>query len=119
MKGWGPERHVYFAATFSKKLDGMRFMQDGKPVIYNTSRFRSDREAGGKNLVACLSFDTREGETVTVKTAISAVSTAGAMLNLKELDGMTFDALKAKGESLWAHVPEQTAYRWMNSMPVT
>ena len=47
VKGWGPERHVYFAAVFSRKLTGLRFMQDKKPVIYNTSRFRSSYEAWG------------------------------------------------------------------------
>ena len=76
-------------------------MQDKKPVIYNTSRFRSCYEAWGKNLMACISFDTEEGEEVIVKTAISAVSTQGARNNMKELDGMTFNGLKAKGEALW------------------
>ena len=28
VKGWGPERHVYFAAVFSRKLTGLRFTQD-------------------------------------------------------------------------------------------
>lgn len=92
VKGWGPERHVYFAAVFSRKLTGLRFMQDKKPVIYNTSRFRSDREAWGKNLMACLSFATGEGEEVIVKTAISSVSTSGAKMNMQELDGLTFDS---------------------------
>ena len=101
VKGWGPERHVYFAAVFSRKLTDLRFVQDKKPVIYNTSRFRSDREAWGKNLMACLSFATGEGEEVIVKTAISSVSTAGAKMNMQELDGLTFDDLKEKGEELW------------------
>lgn len=101
VKGWGPERHVYLTATFSKKLTGLRFMQDKKPVIYNTSRFRSSYEAWGKNLMACLSFDTKAGEEVIVKTAVSAVSTDGARNNMKELDGLTFNELKAKGEALW------------------
>ena len=101
VKGWGPERHVYFTATFSKKLTGLRFVQDKKPVIYNTSRFRSSYEAWGKNLMACISFDTKAGEEVTVKTAISAVSTDGARNNMKELDGLTFNELRAKGEALW------------------
>ena len=101
VKGWGPERHVYFVAVFSKKLSSFRIMQDKKPVIYNTSRFRSDREAWGTHLMACISFETKQGEEVYVKTAISAVSTEGAMLNLRELDGMTFDSLKKKGEDLW------------------
>ena len=94
VKGWGPERHVYFTATFSKKLTGLRFVQDKKPVIYNTSRFRSSYEAWGKNLMACISFDTKAGEEVTVKTAISAVSTDGARNNMKELDGFQ----RVKGE---------------------
>ena len=66
VKGWGPERHVYFTAVFSKKLKNFRIMQDKKPVIYNTSRFRSSNEAWGKNLMACISFETEAGEEVTV-----------------------------------------------------
>ena len=101
VKGWGPERHVYFAAVFSKKLDNFRIMQDGKPVIYNTSRFRSSLEAWGEKLMACIMFDTAEGEEVTVKVAVSGVSTDGALANIRELDGQTFDSLKRKGEDLW------------------
>ena len=51
--------------------------------------------------MACISFDTKAGEEVTVKTAISAVSTDGARNNMKELDGLTFNELRAKGEALW------------------
>ena len=76
-------------------------MQNKKPVIYNTSRFRSSYEAWGKNLMACISFDTKAGEEVIVKTAISSVSTNGAKNNMAELAGLTFDDLKAKGEALW------------------
>ena len=101
VKGWGPERHVYFAAIFSRKPDEFRIMQSGKPVIYNTSRFRSSYEAWGRNLMACISFATSESEEVTVKVAVSGVSTDGALANLKELDGMTFDSLHAKGARLW------------------
>jgi predicted alpha-1,2-mannosidase len=101
VKGWGPERHIYFCAVFSKKLTNFTIYQDKKPVIYNTKRFRSSKEAWGKNLMVCLTFDTQEGEAVTVKTAISAVSTDGALLNLKELDGQSFDSLKQLGEEKW------------------
>ena len=101
VKGWGPERHVYFTATFSKKLTGLRFMQDKKPVIYNTSRFRSSYKTWGKNLMACISFETKAGEEVIVKMAISSVSTNGAKNNMNELAGLTFNDLKVKGEALW------------------
>ena len=50
--------------------------------------------------MACISFVADEGEEVIVKTSVSAVSTAGATLNLQELNGMTFDRLKEKRESL-------------------
>lgn len=101
VKGWGPERHVYFAAVFSKKLDGLRIMQDKKPVIYNTSRFRSNREAWGKNLIVCIPFKAKAGEEVIVKTAISSVSAKGALQNLQELAGLDFDELRTRGEALW------------------
>lgn len=51
--------------------------------------------------MACISFDTKAGEEVIVKTAISSVSTNGAKNNMAELAGLTFDDLKAKGEALW------------------
>ncbi|MDR0893589.1 MAG: GH92 family glycosyl hydrolase [Mediterranea sp.] len=102
VNGWNRERYVYFAAVFSKKLTGMTLMQNKKPVRYNgTSRFHSSREAWGKGLMACLSFASTAGEEVTVKVAISGVSTAGALNNLKELDGESFASLKAKGEQRW------------------
>lgn len=101
VKGWGPERHVYFAATFSRKLEGFRILQDGKPVIYNTSRFRSHLEAWGPKLMACLTFAAAEGEEVCVKTAVSGVSTEGALNNLRELDGLDFDQVKARAEQQW------------------
>lgn len=101
VKGWGPERHIYFAATFSCKLDGFNILQDGKPVIYNTSRFRSHMEAWGANLMACLRFQSTEGQEIYVKTAVSGVSTAGALENLKELDGLTFDDVRKNADQLW------------------
>lgn len=101
IKGWGPERHVYFAAIFSCKLKNFKIMQDGKPVIYNTMRFRSSKEAWGKNLMACISFESREGEEVYVKTAISGVSTEGALNNLNEIKGMSFIDVKAQAQQLW------------------
>lgn len=101
VKGWGPERHIYFAATFSRKLDNFRILQDGKPVIYNTKRFRSHKEAWGEKLMACISFQTKEGEEVSVKTAISGVSTEGALLNLHELSNLNFAQVKQRAENLW------------------
>ncbi|MBQ5527646.1 MAG: GH92 family glycosyl hydrolase [Bacteroidales bacterium] len=99
--GWGPERHVYFAATFSCGLKGMLFYEDGKPVIYDTMRFRSTGEAWGRKLSARIGLKTTEGEQVTVRVAVSGVSLEGAMKNLAETEGETFDSLHEKGVDLW------------------
>ena len=101
VKGWGPERHVYFTAVFSKPFAEYGIMQDTVPVIYNTSRFRSSLEAWGKDLRVWMRFKTQAGEQVTVKTAISSVSTDGARNNIRELEGHSFESLKSAGEKLW------------------
>lgn len=101
VKGWGPERHIYFTAVFSRPFENYGIMQDTTPVVYNTKRFRSHLEAWGKNLKVWMKFKTETGEKVYVKTAISAVSTEGAKLNIRELDGHTFETLKKAGEEKW------------------
>lgn len=101
VKGWGPERHIYFAATFSCKLSNFQILQDGKPVIYNTKRFRSSLEAWGEKLVACVKFATQENEKIYVKTAVSGVSTDGALKNLQELKGLGFEEIRKAADQQW------------------
>lgn len=101
VQGWGPERHVYLTAVFSRPFEDFGIMQDTIPVIYNTKRFRSHLEAWGKNLCFWMSFSTLQDEQIKVKVAISAVSTDGAKLNMQELAGKTFETLKTEGEQLW------------------
>ncbi|WP_409034810.1 GH92 family glycosyl hydrolase [Phocaeicola coprocola] len=101
VKGWGPERHVYFAATFSCKLNNFQILQNGKPVIYDTKRFRSHLEAWGEKLMACVRFETQANQEIYVKTAISGVSTEGALRNLQELNGFDFDRTREAADRLW------------------
>jgi predicted alpha-1,2-mannosidase len=101
VKGWGPERHIYFRAVFSKPLQSFMIYQDKKPVVYNTSRFRSNREAWGTKLLFTATFSTEDNEAIIVKTSISATGTDGAAVNMKELDGMSFDGLKTVAENKW------------------
>lgn len=101
VNGWGPERHVYFAARFSRPISGARIYMDDQPVIYNTNRFRSDRETYGKNVKLALEFPAKEGETIEVRTAVSGVSAQGALANLAEIDGESFDSLRKSGVSKW------------------
>ena len=99
--GWNPDRYVYFAARFSVPIKDFVILQEGQPVIYNTKRFRSSYEAWGKGLQACVRFSTTEGQQVTVRTAVSAVGTDGALLNLKEVAGKSFDEVRQEAEKLW------------------
>ena len=101
VKGWNPSRHVYFAARFDSPITDFRILQDGKLVAYNTKRFRSHLEAWGQKLLACVHFKTTEGQRVGVKVAVSAVSTDGALLNLKELDGKDFLQILAEARARW------------------
>ena len=53
VNGWNPDRHVHFAARFSRPIKDFLILKQGKPVIYDTSRFRSSLEAWGTGLQAC------------------------------------------------------------------
>lgn len=102
VNGWGPERYVYFVARFSKSFAKSGIMQDGKPVIYDTKRFRSDRVAYGNKIIGWFDFNTAEGEEIEIKVAISSTGTSGAYANLKELEQQDFVSLKKEGDVLWA-----------------
>ena len=99
--GWNPDRYVYFAARFSQPIRDFIILQEGEPVIYNTKRFRSSLEAWGKGLQACVRFSTTEGQQITVRTAVSAVGTDGALLNLQEVAGKSFEEVRREAEQLW------------------
>lgn len=101
IKGWGPERHVYFAAQFSRAPQKITIMQGDTPVEYNTMRFRSDREAWGNDLMVCLSYSTAKGEAITVRTAVSGVSAQGALDNLGECASEDFETLRGKADKAW------------------
>jgi predicted alpha-1,2-mannosidase len=101
VNGWGPERYVYFSATFSKPFKNSGIRQAGEPVIYNTKRFRSDRVGYGKKLMGWFDFETEAGESIEVKVAVSSTGIHGAQLNLKEISSENFASLKQAGEQLW------------------
>ena len=101
VNGWNPDRHVYFAARFSVPLKDFMIYREGKPVIYNTSRFRSSRETWGTGIKACVYFPTTEGQQITVRVAVSATGTDGALRNLTELDGKDFDTVHREAVDLW------------------
>lgn len=102
VNGWARERYLYFAARFSRPFDGTEIISSGKPVLYNTYRFRSHRDASGTNLQFFAHYKTRAGEVIQVKVAVSAVSAANALQNLDgEISDWDFDQVRDKTRRSW------------------
>ncbi|MGC9942181.1 MAG: GH92 family glycosyl hydrolase [Verrucomicrobiota bacterium] len=106
INGWAKERYLYFAARYSRPFDDTEIMKSGKPVIYNTYRFRSHLEAAGTNLQFLAKFNkTSPGEVIEVKVAISAVSAANALQNLAaEIPDWDFDKVESATKAKWDQV---------------
>lgn len=105
VNGWARERHLYFAARFSRPFDDGFIIKDGAPVLYRSYvnyRFRSRNEAVGANLQFLAKFKTHAQEVIQVKVAVSAVSAANALENLDaEIPDWDFEKLKAATCAKW------------------
>jgi predicted alpha-1,2-mannosidase len=102
INGWAKERYLYFAARFSRPFDEIEIISAGKPVIYNTYRFRSRNEAAGTNLQFFAKYKTRSDEVIQVKVAVSAVSASDALQNLDaEIPDWNFEKLLAATREQW------------------
>jgi predicted alpha-1,2-mannosidase len=102
VNGWAKERYLYFAARFSRPFDDTEIISAGKPVIYNTYRFRSRNEAAGTNLQFFAKYKTHANEVIQVKVAVSAVSAANALANLDgEIPGWGFEKLLDATREKW------------------
>ncbi len=102
INGWAKERYLYFAAEYSRPYDDFGIVMNGKKVYYNTRRFRSKYEAAGKNLQYYTRYSTKDGDVIMVKIGISAVSTKGALKNLRsEIKGWDFDKVVKDVKSRW------------------
>jgi predicted alpha-1,2-mannosidase len=106
INGWAKERYLYFAARYSRPFDDTEIIKAGKPVIYNTYRFRSHLEAAGTNLQFFAKFNkTSPGEVIEVKVAVSAVSAANALQNLDaEIPDWDFDKVESATKTKWDEV---------------
>lgn len=95
---WARNRHVYFAARFSKPFAAFGLSLEGRqsPGL---------KDAQGRHLKAWVDYATAEGEAVVVRVGISPVSIEGALLNLEaEAPQPDFDAVHAKARAAWADV---------------
>ena len=102
INGWAKERYLYFAARYSRPFDNAEIISAGKPVVYNTYRFRSSKEAAGTNLQFFAKYKTQPNEVIQVKVAVSAVSAANALQNLDaEIPDWDFAKLLAATRAKW------------------
>ena len=113
--GWGKERHLYFAARYSRPFDHYKIISDGKPVVYGGDRFRtrseieggavrfqSRSEAAGANLQFLAEYNTKKDEAIQVKVAVSAVSAANALKNLDaDIPHWDFDQVRRETREKW------------------
>ncbi len=104
--GWARTRTVYFAMEFSKPFKSYGFKNFGKQDYQGFWRkfdqTRNFPEIAGKQIRAYFDFDAAAGEKVQIKFALSPVSTAGAVANLKaETPHWDFDRVKREAQAEW------------------
>ncbi len=104
--GWAQTKYTYFAMQLSEPITNYGY-RDNEKVKYNgghrkfnpTSNFP---EMGGRKLVAFFDFDLAKTKQLEVKVALSAVSTEGALKNLKaETEGKSFDQILSETRNEW------------------
>jgi predicted alpha-1,2-mannosidase len=102
VNGWAKERHLFYAARYSRPFDNYGIIKDGKPVKYDTYRFRSRSEATGKSLQFYAQWKTAADEQIMVKVAVSAVSAANALKNLDaDMPGWNFENVVTTTREKW------------------
>ena len=105
--GWARSRILYFAIELSKPVKSYG-LRDDEPSVYRGfwRRFDQDHdfpERAGRRIKCHFDWSTAAGEQIVVKVALSSVSTAGALANLRaEAPGWDFDALRAEAQARWA-----------------
>ena len=105
--GWSRANYTYFAITFSQPIINYGYV-DKKPSQYNGFWRRFDiqhnfPEMAGQQLTAYFEFTPEESHELEVKVALSGVSTAGALSNLKqETEGRTFHQLSTLAAQSWS-----------------
>jgi len=105
-RGWGRTRYIYFAMTFSKPFKSYGYRNDEQLVYKGFWRKFNQQEnfpeMAGKKIRAHFDFNTKEGEKIKVKVALSAVSMEGALINLAaELPDWDFEKVCKQAQKAW------------------
>ena len=87
----------YFVLRFDHDFSFVGSIEDGKLSEGKTS-------ATNNHAMAVVGFRTKRGEQVNVQVASSFISDEQAQRNLKEVEGKTFDEVKAEGRKEWNNI---------------
>ena len=106
--GWARCNYTFFAIALSKPLKSYGYRDRQEPSYRGFWRKfdvnHNFPEMAGRNVVAYFNFDNTDSHELTLKVALSAVSTEGALLNLKsETEGRSFEALCEETKAQWDH----------------
>lgn len=104
--GWARCNYTYFAIVLSKPIKDFGYRDMKKPKYQGFWRkFNLNRnfpEIAGRDVVAYFNFDNRDSQQLTVKVALSAVSTEGAIKNLTaEVGGQDFEQVHKQTKASW------------------
>lgn len=104
--GWSRANYTYFAISLSKPIKSYGY-RDMKKLNYRGFWRKFDTytnfpEIGGQNVVTYFNFDNTDKQPITVKVALSAVSTEGALKNLQaEAANLSFEQALAQTQEHW------------------
>lgn len=105
--GWARFNQTYFAISFSKPILRYGGKEVGQQSVYKGfwRKFNQQYnfpEMAGRGLCCYFVFDCQDNAPLEVRVALSGVSTAGALQNLREeTSGFSFDTLRKKAEEKW------------------
>ncbi|MEG0807294.1 MAG: GH92 family glycosyl hydrolase [Alistipes sp.] len=97
-KGWANDQRIFFVAEFSKPFSKFElFAPDSL-----TNGACAVKQLKGERIYGKALFETTEGETISVKVALSPVSVANAKLNMQsELPAWDFEATAEQANAKW------------------
>jgi predicted alpha-1,2-mannosidase len=118
--GWARTRTVYFAMTFSKPVKQYGMKDFSKPDVYKGFWRKFDQtknfpDIAGEQIRMYFDFETKEGEKIKIKFALSPVSTKGALANLQsELPHWDFERAKREGQQQWERELQRVKVKALN-----
>ncbi len=118
--GWARTRSLYFAISFSRPVESYGFVNDAPARVYKGFWRRFDQrmnfpEAAGEKIRGHFDFAMKPGEQLTVRVALSPVSTAGAVANMiAETPKADFEAVRLAAERMWEDELGRVKVKMMN-----